>query len=228
MSRWTRSAIWADRLAELETSMSRLNDWRISSVRLPVAARSLASLRQTLTARQEKSRRRLIKTVEALPLESFGGLRFTRPRFTLQRDRRGRVLEQNLAEQATDLGQAIERASGVYFPNRSHQVRVSVKKLRYLLELLPRRAQPARSLKRLRRAQDLLGELHDRQFLADLIDEVKAASSDREQYDPALALLAADRRDRFADYLAQRDGPPADRRRDRPLERWSRVTLSRS
>ena len=110
------------RARDLDVALERLADL---DVRLPVAARSLASLRQTLTARQEKSRRRLIKTVEALPLEAFGGLRFTRPRFTLQRDRRGRVLEQNLVEQATELGQAIERASGVYFPNRSHQVRVS-------------------------------------------------------------------------------------------------------
>jgi CHAD domain-containing protein len=190
------------RARDLDVALERLTDLE---GRLPLSARTLAFLRQTLTERQGRARRRLIKTIESLPLESIGHLRAPRPILSLRRDRRGRVLEQHLAQQATNLRDAIERASGVYFPNRAHQVRVDVKKLRYLLELLPNRAQPAGSIKRLRRAQEVLGAVHDRQSLMDLIDEVKTTGTDRDQYDPVLALLAADRGEEFTEYLGQRD-----------------------
>jgi CHAD domain-containing protein len=73
-------------------------------------------------------------------------------------------------------------------------VRVNVKKLRYLLELLPKRARPAGALKCLRRAQESLGEIHDQQSLMDQIEDAKASSTDRDQFDPVLAPLAGDRR----------------------------------
>lgn len=190
------------RARDLDVALERLTDLE---GRLPLSARALALLRLTLTERQGRERRRLIKTIEELPLDSMSRLRATRPRLTLRRDRRRGVLEQHLVERAGDLRDAIDRASGVYFPNRTHQVRVDAKKLRYLLELLPNRAQPAGALKRLRRAQGVLGEIHDRQALMDLVEEVKSESTDRDQYDPVLALLAADRRDRFTEYLGQRD-----------------------
>jgi CHAD domain-containing protein len=190
------------RARDLDVALERLADLE---GRLPLSARALALLRLTLTERQGRERRRLIKTIEELPLDSMSRLRATRPRLTLRRDPRRGVLEQHLVGQAAHLRDAIERASGVYFPNRAHQVRVDVKKLRYLLELLPNRAQPAGSIKRLRRAQEVLGAVHDRQSLMDLIDEAKATSTDRDQYDPVLALLAADRRERFTEYLGQRD-----------------------
>ena len=190
------------RARDLDVALDRLADLE---GRLPLSARALALLRLTLTERQGRERRRLIKTIEELPLDSMSRLRATRPRLTLRRDPRRGVLEQHLVEQAAHLRDAIDRASGVYFPNRAHQVRVDAKKMRYLLELLPTRAQPAGALKRLRRAQEVLGEIHDRQALMDLVEDVKSTSTDRDQYDPVLALLAADRRDRFTEYLGQRD-----------------------
>ena len=190
------------RVRDLDVALERLADLE---GRLPLSARALALLRLMLTERQGRERRRLIKTIEELPLDSMSRLRATRPRLTLRRDPRRGVLEQHLVEQAAHLRDAIERASGVYFPNRAHQVRVDAKKLRYLVELLPNRVQPAGALKRLRRAQEVLGEVHDRQALMDLVEEVKSTSTDRDQYDPVLALLAADRRDRFTEYLGQRD-----------------------
>src|SRR5262245_33274637 len=47
------------RARDVDVAIERLED---VERRLPGAARSLAALRQTLTARQEKSRRRLVKT----------------------------------------------------------------------------------------------------------------------------------------------------------------------
>jgi CHAD domain-containing protein len=190
------------RARDLDVAIERLGE---VERRLPAIARSLASLKQTLTARQEKSRRRLIKTIEDLPLEAIETLRPARPVMNLRRDRRHQPLQARIVEQVSDLRQAIDRASGVYFPNRTHEVRISAKKLRYLLELLPDRQQPNRALKRLRRVQELLGRLHDDQTLADVIEETRDGSTDREPYDQALALVDADRRDRFAEYLGQRE-----------------------
>jgi CHAD domain-containing protein len=208
---------WAEPMEALRTlsrSFGRARDLdvaleRLTSIegegRLTPSARTLAYLKQTLTERQGRAHRTLIKTIEGLPLDSIRGLRLDCPRLTMGRDRRPRVLEKHLAERATDLREAIDRASGVYFPNRAHQVRVNVKKLRYLLELLPKRARPAGALKSLRRAQESLGEVHDQQSLIDQIEDVKASSTDRDQFDPVLALLAADRRDAFSDYVGQRE-----------------------
>ena len=53
-------------------------------------------------------------------------------------------------------------ASGVYLPKRAHRVRVETKKLRYVLELVGS-AESAAMVKRLRRAQEVLGQLHDHQ-----------------------------------------------------------------
>ena len=190
------------RARDLDVVIERLAD---VERRLPGVARSLASLKQALTARQEKSRRRLIKTIEDLPLDTIRTLRPARRFMSLRRDRRHKPLQAQIVAQAAELRQAIDRAPGVYFPNRTHEVRISAKKLRYLLELLPARQQPNRTLKRLRRVQDLLGRLHDDQTLADVIEETRDGSTDRDPYDQALALVDAERRDRFAEYLGQRE-----------------------
>jgi CHAD domain-containing protein len=74
------------------------------------------------------------------------------------------------ARRARALAAAIENAAGLYLPDRLHDIRIAVKKLRYTLEL--RRAdlkKPARRgsgpLRVLTEAQDLLGRMHDREVL---------------------------------------------------------------
>lgn len=190
------------RARDLDVALERLTD---IADRLPLSGVAVAFLKRELSDRQGRAHRRLIKTIEELPLDSIRDLRIGRSLLTIGPNRPRRVLAQHLGERATALDDAVERASGVYFPKRAHQVRVNVKKLRYLIELLPDRSQPAGAIKRLRRAQDTLGELHDRQSLMDLIEEVKSGSSEGAQYDPVLALLAHDRHDAFTEYLDQRD-----------------------
>ena len=206
---------WAEPLEALRTlgrSFGRARDLDVAlelvagiETRLIPSARAIASLKQSLTERQGRARRNLIKAIEGVSLDSIRDLRVDRPRLSMGRDRRRRTLGKHLGDQASALRDAIERASGVYFPNRTHQVRVNVKKLRYLVELLPERARPAGAVKRLRRAQEALGEIHDRQSLMDQVEDVKASSTDRDQFDPVIAILAADRRDAFTEYLDQRD-----------------------
>lgn len=68
---------------------------------------------------------------------------------------------------AARLETAIEVAAAIYLPERLHQVRIAVKKLRYALEIA-RELSGSRAVARIRalkRAQDLLGRLHDLEVL---------------------------------------------------------------
>jgi CHAD domain-containing protein len=62
------------------------------------------------------------------------------------------------------LGAAIEHAAGLYLPDRLHDVRIAIKKLRYTLELDAGRPRNA-ALRTLRSMQDLLGRMHDLEVL---------------------------------------------------------------
>ncbi len=62
---------------------------------------------------------------------------------------------------------AIENAAGIYLPDRLHEVRIAVKKLRYAMEIareLSRSRADAR-IRTLKKAQDLLGRMHDLEML---------------------------------------------------------------
>jgi len=65
---------------------------------------------------------------------------------------------------ARRLNAAIEHAAGLYLPDRLHDVRIAIKKLRYTLELDAGRQQNA-ALRTLRSMQDLLGRMHDLEVL---------------------------------------------------------------
>jgi CHAD domain-containing protein len=71
------------------------------------------------------------------------------------------------ARRAVRLRQAIEDAAGIYLPDRLHEVRVAVKKLRYAMEVwqdLSGSKVTAR-IRTLKEAQDLLGRMHDHEVL---------------------------------------------------------------
>jgi CHAD domain-containing protein len=92
------------------------------------------------------------------------------------RDARSGVLaRERAARRARRLEAAVDSAAGLYLPDRLHEVRIAVKKLRYTLEVgVPdgrkpaSRASGARNAARLRtlkQAQDLLGRMHDLEVL---------------------------------------------------------------
>ncbi|HEY7442045.1 MAG TPA: CHAD domain-containing protein [Vicinamibacterales bacterium] len=93
------------------------------------------------------------------------------------------ALAARIVRRSKQLEQCIEHAGALYAPDRLHGVRVSVKKLRYALEL----GQEARlgrltaAIRLLKKMQDNLGELHDREMLLDHVRTVHA-----EQGHPAL------------------------------------------
>ncbi len=71
------------------------------------------------------------------------------------------------ARRAERLLVAIEGASGIYLPDRLHDVRIAVKKLRYALELV-RELSGSRAharIKTLAKVQDALGRMHDLEVL---------------------------------------------------------------
>jgi CHAD domain-containing protein len=85
------------------------------------------------------------------------------------RDRAERIAasRQTAARRADRLRTAVDVAAGMYVPERLHQVRIAVKKLRYALEVL-RELSGSRAVARIRtlkRMQDLLGRLHDLEVL---------------------------------------------------------------
>ena len=96
---------------------------------------------------------------------------------------------QRAARRAERLREATDSAAGIYLPDRLHKVRIAVKKLRYTLEITHqisgaragRAAGGARSTRSVRgqiaalkRAQDLLGQMHDLEML---IARARAAQS---------------------------------------------------
>ena len=65
---------------------------------------------------------------------------------------------------ARRLGAAIDHAAGLYLPDRLHDVRIAIKKLRYTLELDAGRPRNG-ALRTLRSMQNLLGRMHDLEVL---------------------------------------------------------------
>ncbi len=88
-------------------------------------------------------------------------------------------LSKRLLKRSKRLKAVIDEAGQLYAPDRLHQVRIAVKKLRYGLELAAESgAQAAGPLTRtLRRAQDLLGRIQDLQVVRSHVEAVQAASA---------------------------------------------------
>src|SRR3954470_4832011 len=87
------------------------------------------------------------------------------------------AIEARVAKRARRLSDSIAAAGAVYLPERLHAVRISIKKLRYSVELSAeaagRRVDP--DLRLLKRGQELLGRLHDLQMLIEHVRETQAS-----------------------------------------------------
>ena len=77
------------------------------------------------------------------------------------------------AQEVLDLGAA---AQDPFDPRALHDLRIAAKRLRYLLELTG----PGDAVKRLKRLQDLLGEIHDCDVHLPAIRALARASAERE------------------------------------------------
>jgi CHAD domain-containing protein len=150
-------------------------------------APSLVIIRQDYERERLSKTRRLIKTLERIDVGALlhaaseghpGGLRRR-----LMSNGWQRQLSRLVIERARDAVTAIAHATGVYFPKRAHSTRIAIKQVRYAAQIADATGigdiQPA--IKTLRKGQEILGDLHDRQTLADTVeryadhDGVKAA-----------------------------------------------------
>ena len=204
---------FADGMRRLGRALGEVRDLDVAAKllkeivwQLPSAARAVISLRQGVTQERAGLRRELIKTVERHPLDELVPTAVHRPR---QRWPRGsasteRNLRSRIHEHSVKLTTAIEHAAGVYFPNRLHNVRIRAKRLRYLVEVAERtgRMRPERELAVLKRAQSVLGNLHDREWL---IQRLAQSGEEHGETDVLRGRLTEERDALFQDYLSRRN-----------------------
>ena len=86
------------------------------------------------------------------------------------------AIDARMSHRAARLSRAIDAAGAVYLPERLHDVRITVKKLRYAVELRAAMTDPDEpAIQTLKRAQELLGRMHDLQVLIDWVRGAQAS-----------------------------------------------------
>jgi CHAD domain-containing protein len=172
--------------------------------RAPVFALPLAALRTTLVREQLRRRRKMVKRLDALQFE---------PLFALHRHARTasrpaemeRVVAAAIAEHSELVARAVDHASGVYFTNRAHGTRIALKKLRHLVELADGCEAQCKALKLLRRSQEALGQIHDREVLRAHLKQMDWDSEAARATSTALAeVLEAEIRTFYQKFLTRR------------------------
>lgn len=121
------------------------------------------------------------------------------------------AIDARVAHRADTLKQAIRDAGSMYVPDRLHGVRLALKKLRYGLELSEEVAalKESADVRMLRRGQELLGHLRDRQVLIERVRDVQASMSTPDlaawrELDTLMATLEASCRRLHARYVHER------------------------
>jgi CHAD domain-containing protein len=156
---------------ELDVALAML-DTLESAADVPRAA--VMRLRQVLADERRVLREEMVHRLSRVDLQQLrkrlaaAHKRAERPgRKGVSREAQARAARDRAGRRATQLQAAMESAGGLYLPDRLHQVRVAVKKLRYALELSTKFGGPRRAsrIQSLRKAQDVLGHLHDLEVL---------------------------------------------------------------
>lgn len=116
-----------------------------------------------------------------------------------------RRLRERVLRRARRLERRIDEAGALYAFDRLHLVRISAKKLRYVLELVQEltRVGTTRLVGRLKDVQELLGRLHDLEILAGYVRKVRDATAARRSAGAAglLDAIAKETRGLHAEYL---------------------------
>jgi CHAD domain-containing protein len=170
--------------------------------KLTAAPIAVAAMRHQVLRRQIKQRRRMIRKIDGI---DFGPLTRLASQWRRVRTRSApqvAAIEGAVVDRIEELRDAVTEGSGVYFPKRSHRVRIGAKKLRYELELVP---DPGvkRAMKRLRRTQGVLGSIQDRRALIEEMSDLPEIPDTERQ--AMRALLTAESLDLHREYLAMRD-----------------------
>jgi CHAD domain-containing protein len=149
-------------------------------------AAALTTLRQVMRSERRRLRaemRRRLERIDLPKLQHRAAAVARKPRASRKsrvRDpRRLALAEERAARRAGRVRAAIENAAGLYLPDRLHEVRVAVKKLRYALELAQELSgsRATARVRTLKEAQDHLGRMHDLEVLIARIRGVQGSSS---------------------------------------------------
>jgi CHAD domain-containing protein len=177
---------------ELDVTLRLLDDMAAEG-RVPRVA--IEDVRAHVLAERDKRRERMLERLERVNTEKLGR-RLASVAATLDAEtaQAWRVaLAGRLVTRAKRLETAIAEAGQMYTPERLHAVRIATKKLRYGLELAAdvRVPHASRHVGTMKRAQDLLGRLHDLQVLQAHAAAVQAEGSPaRHASHPALEAMA--------------------------------------
>lgn len=160
------------KVRDIDVQIALINDLE---ARAPQTSAPLTLVRLEHERERLAKMRRLIKTLERLNVDVLlqvvteghpTGLR-TRLTSTGWRQQ----LKRLVAERAHNAVDAISHATGIYFPKRTHAARIAIKQLRYAAEIVEGTglSDMRAAIRTLKKGQEILGDLHDRQALADTL-----------------------------------------------------------
>ena len=154
---------------ELDVALMNLDQLRNAG---DVSEAAIARLRQLITEERQRLGAEMVRLISHYNLPKFQKKAVEAaargPEVSGTRDpRRIAAALGRAARRAEGLHAAIENAAGIYLPDRLHQVRITVKKLRYALEIAQdlSRSRATVRIRTLKRVQDLLGRMHDLEML---------------------------------------------------------------
>lgn len=154
---------------ELDVALMNLDQLRNSG---DVSEAAIARLRQLITEERQRLGAEMVRLISHFNLEKFQKKAVEAvahgPEASGSRDpRRVAAALGRAARRAEGLRAAIDNAAGIYLPDRLHQVRITVKKLRYALEIAQdlSGSRATARVRTLKRVQDLLGRMHDLEML---------------------------------------------------------------
>lgn len=197
------------KVRDIDVQIALIKDLEVHA---PETAPSLVVVRQDHERRRLKRMRRLIKTLERLDVDALlhfvgdghpAGLRTRLTSRGWQQQIRRLAVERS--HTALD---AIAHATGVYFPRRAHNARIAIKQLRYAGEIALRAGfgDMQSAISALKRGQEILGDLHDKQVLADKMKSyAKTEGVGKDHVDATRKVLEGEVLALHTDYLCRRD-----------------------
>jgi len=154
---------------ELDVALMNLDHLRTSG---EVSEAAVARLRQLITEERQRLGAEMVRCISQYNLPKFEKKAVEAagrgPVSRGARDpRRAAAALSRAARRAVGLRAAMDNAAGIYLPDRLHQVRIAVKKLRYALEIAQELSGSRATvrIRTLKRVQDLLGRMHDLEML---------------------------------------------------------------
>jgi CHAD domain-containing protein len=197
-------------IRELDVALGHLDE---AGARAGMSARALGKVRRHLAEERAIHRRAMLDVITPTALDKLKARLHEAPPTPQAREQDAEIrsARRRAARRAAALGVAVRRSGNLYSSERLHQARIAAKKLRYALEVERElmRARATGRINRLKRVQDLLGNIHDFEILIGRVREVQAAiaSSDRKsatELDSLVRVLEEECREGHAAFLKQR------------------------